>query len=297
MSEPAISIDSLVKDFPVGLRGWKLRAVDHVSFNVPDNAVFGLLGPNGSGKSTAMKIVLGLLRPSAGSARVYGHRAGSLASRTQVGFLPEAPYFYRFLSGREWVRLCGRLSGMTRAECDLRSDAVLDLVDMREASRRRIGTYSKGMLQRIGLAQALVHDPRLLILDEPTAGVDPVGTAALMEVIRSLKERGKTILLCSHLLAQVEGVCDEIAIMNRGRLTVGGRVESLLSREGDETLTLRGLDDGKRRALQDWLAREGVDVVHQGVSRRSLDELFLEQVSGNSSATEVANMPRQGDTS
>lgn len=274
----AITIKHLTKDFPVGLRGWRLRAVEDLSFSVPDNSVFGLLGPNGSGKSTTMKIVLGLLKPSAGECHVYGHPAGSLEARRSVGFLPEAPYFYRYLTGRELVRFYGRLCGIEKILIEHSVDNALKWVDMLAAADRRVGTYSKGMLQRIGLAQALVHEPRLLILDEPTAGVDPVGAIAIAEIIRRLKNEGKTVLLCSHLLAQVEGVCDTLAIMHKGKLCVQGRVDALLKQTDLQQLTVRGLQAADLQALRAWLAEHHSELLKVDHPQLGLDELFLKTV-------------------
>ncbi|HAV13417.1 MAG TPA: ABC transporter ATP-binding protein, partial [Opitutae bacterium] len=173
MTTPAIRIQGLTKDFAVGMRGVKLRAVDGLDLEIADNEIFGLLGPNGSGKSTTIKIILGLLDASKGQCGIYGKPSHTVEARKSVGFLPEAPYFYRYLSGRELVRFYARVCGVPRVSINEQVDSVIELVGMTEAAHRRVGTYSKGMLQRIGLAQALVHDPQLVILDEPTAGVDP----------------------------------------------------------------------------------------------------------------------------
>ena len=210
----ALELRGVVKDFSVGLRGLRLRAVDHLDLTVQAGQVYGLLGPNGSGKSTTIKIILGLLAPGAGESRIFGVPSGSVAARRDVGYLPESPYFYRHLSGRELVRFYGRMCGLGGPSLEARIADLLHTVGLSEAGDRRVGTYSKGMLQRIGLAQALVHDPRLLILDEPTAGVDPVGSAAITELILGLKARGKTVLITSHLLGQIEDICDRVAILD-----------------------------------------------------------------------------------
>lgn len=281
MSETAVSIEGLTKDFSIGLRGVKLRAVDDLSLEVRDNEVFGLLGPNGCGKSTTMKIILGLIQPTRGKCSIYGVDSHLVRSRRDVGFLPEAPYFYRYLTGRELVRFYGRMCGVSWNAIDERVEETLKLVGMEEAASRRVGTYSKGMLQRIGLAQAIVHDPRLVVLDEPTAGVDPVGSAAIGEIIRSLKDRGKTVLLCSHLLAQVEGVCDRVAIMNRGRLALAGTVDELLCREDSQSLVVEGLSETALAEVRAVIERHGAKLRSVGAPRISLDRLFLEQVTGN----------------
>ncbi len=278
MTSPAIRIKNLTKDFATGIRRTKLRAVDALNLEIGHNEVFGLLGPNGSGKSTTIKIILGLLAPSAGTVEVYGESAVKVAARHSVGFLPEAPYFYRYLSGRELVRFYAKVCGVAPSEREERVQSVIDLVGMAEAAHRRVGTYSKGMLQRIGLAQALVHNPRLVILDEPTAGVDPLGAAAIAEIIRTLKERGKTVLLSSHLLAQIEGMCDRVAILHRGRLIESGTMETLTAEAGLESLVVDRLTDSVRAEVEAVLQRHGKSLRRTEVPRRSLDELFVRSV-------------------
>jgi ABC-2 type transport system ATP-binding protein len=284
MSQSAISIKGLTKDFSIGMRGMKLRAVDDLHLQVADNEIFGLIGPNGSGKSTTIKVVLGLLEASAGECRIYGKPSHTVAARYSVGFLPEAPYFYRYLSGRELVRFYARICGVARARINEQVDSVIDLVGMTEAAHRRVGTYSKGMLQRIGLAQALVHDPQLVILDEPTAGVDPLGSAAIAEIIRELKRRGKTVLLCSHLLAQIEGLCDRVAILHRGKLVREGRVDDLVEDKAAESLVVEGLSAAGRAAVEKTIMEQGGRLTRIEKPRLSLDALFLQEVQQRESA-------------
>ncbi len=276
---PALALRGLVKDFVVGLRGVKLRAVDHVDLRVEAGQVFGLLGPNGSGKSTTIKLILGLLEPTAGECAIFGVPSRRVEARRDVGYLPESPYFYRHLTGRELVNFYARMCGLPRAGLDQRIAEVVAVVGMTDAADRRVGTYSKGMLQRIGLAQALVHDPRLLILDEPTAGVDPVGSAAIAELILRLKAQGKTVLITSHLLGQIEEICDRVAILDRGRLMVEGSMQDLVGRKGRQALVVDALPPGDLADLREWLASrghrlEGVEMVH-----RRLDQVFLDHVS------------------
>lgn len=278
MSHPAISIKGLTKDFSVGMRGLKLRAVDDLNLEVGDNEIFGLLGPNGSGKSTTIKVILGLLDASVGECQIYGKPSHTVAARHSVGFLPEAPYFYRYLSGRELVRFYARICGVSRAKIAKQVDEVIELVGMTEAAHRRVGTYSKGMLQRIGLAQALVHDPQLVILDEPTAGVDPLGAAAIAEIIRELKRRGKTVLLSSHLLAQIEGLCDRVAILHRGKLVREGCVDDLVQEKGAQSLVVQGLSAEGRAAVEKAIAEQGGELCRVEKPRLSLDSLFLQEV-------------------
>ena len=278
MSTPAIRIQNLTKDFAVGMRGIKLRAVDDLSLEVGDNEIFGLLGPNGSGKSTTIKIILGLLEASTGTCEIYGKPSKLVDARRSVGFLPEAPYFYSYLTGRELVRYYARICMVTRVEIDAAVDSVIKLVGMTEAADRRVGTYSKGMLQRIGLAQSLVHDPQLVILDEPTAGVDPLGSAAIAEIVRELKRRGKTILLSSHLLAQIEGLCDRVAILHRGKLVREGRVDDLVEEKDAESLVVQGLSADGRAAVEAEIRAQGGRLTRVEKPRLSLDAYFLKEV-------------------
>jgi ABC-2 type transport system ATP-binding protein len=284
MSHSAISIKGLTKDFSVGMRGVKLRAVDDLTLEVGDNEIFGLIGPNGSGKSTTIKVVLGLLDASLGECQIYGKPSHTVAARHSVGFLPEAPYFYRYLSGRELVRFYARICGVSRGKIAKQVDEVIELVGMTEAAHRRVGTYSKGMLQRIGLAQALVHDPQLVILDEPTAGVDPLGSAAIAEIIRELKRRGKTVLLCSHLLAQIEGLCDRVAILHRGKLVREGRVDDLVQEKDAQSLVVQGLSAAGRAAVEKTIAEQGGQLCRVEKPRLSLDSFFLQEVEQREAA-------------
>ncbi len=280
----AISVRHLTKDFKIGLRGLKLRAVDDLSLEIPRGQVYGLLGPNGCGKSTTLKIILGLVSGTTGEINILGFPSATAEARRRTGFLPEAPYFHKFLSGRELVRYCAQLSGVPAVKMDDAVDSALELAAMTEASSRPIGTYSKGMLQRIGLAQAIVHDPELVILDEPTAGVDPVGAAAIGRMIRAMRDQGKTVVLCSHLLGQVEQVCDRVAIMDHGRLVLEGRVDEVLAQRDRHLMTIEGLTPDARVAAESTLAVHGARVTSVTHPRRSLEELFRELVTGSRDA-------------
>ena len=278
MSNSAICIQNLTKDFALGIRGKKLRAVDDLCLEVGDNEIFGLLGPNGSGKSTTIKIILGLLEASKGTCEIYGRPSKLVDARRSVGFLPEAPYFYRYLTGRELVRYYARICMVSRIKIDAAVDSVIKLVGMTESADRRVGTYSKGMLQRIGLAQSMVHDPQLVILDEPTAGVDPLGSAAIAEILRELKHRGKTVLLSSHLLAQIEGLCDRVAILHRGKLVCVGRIDDLVEEKDAESLVVQGLTAEGRTAVETEIRAQGGRLARVEKPRLSLDAYFLKEV-------------------
>ncbi len=281
----ALELRGLVKDFAVGLRGVKLRAVDHVNLRVAPGEIYGLLGPNGSGKSTTIKMLLGLLEPTAGECSIFGVPSGRVEARRDVGYLPESPYFYRHLTGRELVRFYGRLCGLRAPKLEPRIDEVIAVVGLSEAADRRVGTFSKGMLQRIGLAQAMVHDPRLLILDEPTAGVDPVGSAAISELILTLKAQGKTVLITSHLLGQIEDICDRVAILDRGRLIVEGAVQDLVGRTDRQALVVDALPENELAELRAWLAARGRTLEAVETPRSRLDRVFLERVGKQERAT------------
>lgn len=273
---PAIEIRGLTKDYPLPGGRQRVRAVDDLSIRVAPGQIYGLLGPNGSGKSTTLKALLGLLRPTLGECFLAGVPGSNPAGHRAIGYLPEAPYFPRFLSGRELLRFHAKLCGLPRTGREERIEALLARVGLESAADRRVGTYSKGMLQRIGLAQALVTDPPILILDEPTAGVDPVGAADIAALILEQKARGTTVLLCSHLLAQIEEICDRVAIMHRGRLLAEGSLDDLLGRSARQALVVENLPAAELAAFRQWLGERGGTLY--GVERPAarLDRFFLE---------------------
>ncbi|MBL4575307.1 MAG: ABC transporter ATP-binding protein [Opitutaceae bacterium] len=283
----AVSIKNITKDYSLKLRGLKLRAVDGLSLEIPQGEIFGLLGPNGSGKSTTLKILLGLIKPTMGEVMVFNSRCSDVASRSRIGYLPESPNFYTYLTGEELVSFYAGICGVSQNKIKESVSAVISLVGLEEASDRRVGTYSKGMLQRIGLAQALVHDPDLIILDEPMAGVDPLGAIKITKVILKLKERGKTVLLCTHLLAHVEEICDRIAILDKGKLILEGSVESLLRETKEETFLVKGLPAEAEDELQQWLKSKGASLTTERRSSRNLEELFLEKIKNQTKGEEI----------
>src|SRR5277367_1556885 len=225
----AVETIGLTKRYPLTWKRKVLVALDHLDLQIRPGEVFGLLGPNGSGKSTTLKLLLGLVVPTEGEARVFGLPPDSLDARRRVGFLPENPYFYGFLNGDETLRFYGKLCGVTGARLNKRIDELIDLVGLQNGRERPLRSYSKGMLQRIGLAQALIHDPDLLFLDEPTAGVDPLGSAQIRDLILRLKKMGKTVVFSSHLLEQVQEVADRVAIFSLGKKVLEGSLDSLLT--------------------------------------------------------------------
>jgi ABC-2 type transport system ATP-binding protein len=278
--EPAVEIRNLVKEFRPAGRKEPLRAVDDVSLSIGAGEVYGLIGPNGSGKSTTMKALLGLVQPDSGSCRIFGNDSLQVDSRQQVGFLPENPYFYKHLSGAETLRFYGKLCGLRGPALEGRVKELLELVDLSEAGNRRLGGYSKGMLQRIGLAQALVQEPRLVILDEPTAGVDPIGSRQIRDLIFDLKKRGITVFLCSHLLEQVQEVCDRVGIIHRGRMVKEGPLDELLA-VGDQTEII--LRDASPELLEKIRALvtsdDRAELLRAGRPRTTLERLFLRETA------------------
>jgi ABC-2 type transport system ATP-binding protein len=272
----AVKTQGLRKEFALGWFRGRLLAVEGLDMEVRKGEVFGLLGPNGSGKSTAMKMILGLLRPTGGRAEVCGYGAGTIAARRQIGFLPENPYFPNFLSGIELVRYYGRLSGMGGRKLELRIEELMELVRLGgEAGKRPLRTYSKGMLQRAGLAGAMVGDPEVLMLDEPTAGVDPAGSREIRDLILELKERGKTVIFSSHLLEQVEDVADRVIILHRGKKLREGRLEDLLAKKSEWQIRVQGLEEVGRKELREWLEKRGVQIMAESAPRERLEDYFL----------------------
>jgi ABC-2 type transport system ATP-binding protein len=277
---PAVEIKGLVKDFQTSFRKQTLRAVDDVSIQIMPGEVYGLIGPNGSGKSTTMKALLGLVVPTAGHCAIFGKDSLKVDSRNDVGFLPENPYFYKHLSGAETLRFYGKLCGLKGKTLESRVAELLALVDLEGARDRRLGGYSKGMLQRIGLAQALVQEPRLVILDEPTAGVDPVGSREIRDLILKLKERGITVFLCSHLLEQVQEVCDHVGIIFKGKIVKAGRLDDLIAIEDQTEIVLKDASPELIAQITALVASSaGASLVRSGKPRTTLERLFLRETS------------------
>jgi ABC-2 type transport system ATP-binding protein len=269
-------LTKIFKDFWMRPR---VTAVDKINLDVRRGEVFGLLGPNGSGKSTTIKMILGLLNPSFGRIAVFGKRPEDVATKKMIGYLPEESYLYRFLNARETLDYYGRLFHQSRAQRSSRIDMLLEMVGLAAVQRRLVGEYSKGMQRRIGLAQALINDPQLLILDEPTTGLDPIGTRQIKDLILELSRRGKTILLCSHLLSDVEDVCDRVAIMFGGKVRQEGACDELLVQQDKTTLQTPKLDDQAIAEIDQVLAKRGMAIESRSEPRESLESLFLDIVA------------------
>ncbi len=273
----------LTKRYPLAWKRKLLVALDHLDLQIRPGEVFGLLGPNGSGKSTTLKLLLGLISPSEGEARVFGLPPDSIEARRRVGFLPENPYFYGFLTGDETLRFYGKLCGLSGRKLEERSAELIDLVGLQNGRERPLRSYSKGMLQRIGLAQALIHDPNLLFLDEPTAGVDPLGSAQIRDLILRLKKMGKTVIFSSHLLEQVQEVADRVAIFSLGKKVLEGSLDQLLTESHATLIRLPGeLTSDQKERLRQFLAQSGLPEADLDFSRPrlSLEQLYHRTVQG-----------------
>jgi ABC-2 type transport system ATP-binding protein len=253
----------------------KVRALKALDLEIKQGEVFGLLGPNGSGKTTTIKLLLGLLFPSQGQALVFGKDATDVAKNQRLGYLPEESYLYRFLNAEETLDFYGRLFDMPHDTLRQRIDELIKLVGLDRARKRQLKEYSKGMTRRIGLAQALINEPELILLDEPTSGLDPIGTREMKDMILRLKGQGKTVVMCSHLLADVQDVCDRIAILHQGELKELGRVDDLLTVEDVTQIRARGLSQETINEIQSVIERNHGQLVSVEHPTTTLEELFL----------------------
>jgi len=284
-NQEAVRTEGLTKVYKDFWGRDKVRALDDLNLSIYRGEVFGLLGPNGSGKSTTIKLLLGLIFASAGSATVLGEPAGSTRINEKIGFLPEESYLYRFLNGEETLRFYGQLFKIPRRELNRRVPALLDTVGLdAKARKRKLREYSKGMARRIGLAQALINNPDLVLLDEPTTGLDPIGTREMKDLILSLKAQGKTVLLCSHLLADVQDVCDRITILFRGRMQTIGQVRDLLQVRDVTQIQTRGMNEQQVEEVRTFLNRMGVNDASVTHPTTTLEDLFVRIVRENTPA-------------
>ncbi len=256
----------------------KVRALNALDLDVRKGEIFGLLGPNGSGKSTTIKLLLGLLFPTSGRALVFGKNADEVTKNERIGYLPEESYLYRFLNAEETLDFYGRLFDMPPKVRRERSRLLIEKVGLQHARRRQLREYSKGMVRRIGLAQALINDPDLIMLDEPTSGLDPLGTREMKDMILDLKAQGKTVIMCSHLLADVQDVCDRIAILYQGELKELGRVDSLLKISDETQVRFKGIPAAAHDEIRQVIERHGGEVLSMENPRTNLEELFLDIV-------------------
>ncbi|HTN74130.1 MAG TPA: ABC transporter ATP-binding protein [Pirellulaceae bacterium] len=257
----------------------KVKALKSLDLEVRKGEIFGLLGPNGSGKSTTIKLILGLLFPTTGDALVFGKKASDVAKNERIGYLPEESYLYKFLNAEETLDFYGRLFNMSAATRKARVAELIHMMGLDWAKRRQLKEYSKGMTRRIGLAQALINDPELIVLDEPTTGLDPIGSREMKDLILRLRDQGKTVLMCSHLLADVQDVCDRIAILHQGELKELGRVDSLLKIQNLTQVRAEGLSKAGEEEIRAVIAKHGGKLVSMENPTTTLEELFLSIVS------------------
>ncbi len=250
--QAAIDVQNIGKHFKSNFLLRTISALQDVSFSIQEGEVFGLIGHNGAGKTTLIKILTGLIRPSTGQAALFGHPVGDIQALSQLGFLPERPYFYEYLTGREALNFYGRLAGLSANAIARRSSELLAMLKLEEAADRPMRLYSKGMLQRLGMAQAILHDPPLVLLDEPMSGLDPLGRGQIKDIIHLLKKQGKTILFSSHILSDVEELCDRVAVLANGHLRYEGDLETLTAtyKEGVE-IVIENVADEHMAGLSD----------------------------------------------
>ncbi len=277
--QPVVECVALTKVFADFWGRGKVIAVDNLDLEIHPGEVFGLLGPNGSGKTTTIKMLLGLLYPTRGRARVFDRPPTDTAIKSRIGYMPEDSYLYRFLNANETLDYYGRLFKLDRTERNKRTEQLIEMVGLKRAAHRAVGQYSKGMARRIGLAQALINDPDFLILDEPTTGMDPIGSRQIKDVIIELAKRGKTVLLSSHLLADVEDVCNRVAIMYGGKIQALGTVRELLARQDVTQIMIPQTDDatlGRVRGLIEKQTGRPVISVEHPTDR--LEDVFLRVV-------------------
>ncbi len=275
MSEVIVETRNLSKVYRDFWGRQKVRALKALDLEIRRGEIFGLLGPNGSGKTTTMKLLLGLLFPTSGQALVFGKEATDVSKNERLGYLPEESYLYRFLNAEETLDFYGRLFDMPAKVRKQRAAELITMVGLNKDKRRQLKEYSKGMARRIGLAQALINDPELILLDEPTSGLDPIGTREIKDLILRLKAEGKTVLMSSHLLADVQDVCDRIAILHQGELKELGRVDSLLKVRDETEIRAKGLSAEAQAELRAVIERHQGTVLAMDNPTTTLEDLFL----------------------
>lgn len=278
-NESVIEVRNLTKVYRDFWGRPKVRALNALSLDIKKGEVFGLLGPNGSGKTTTLKLLLGLLFPTEGDITILGKPAADVSKNERIGYLPEESYLYRFLNAHETLDFYGRLFKMPANVRKERAEKLLDLVKLApQARRRQLKEYSKGMTRRIGVAQALINDPDLVMLDEPTSGLDPLGNRDMKDLILDLKKQGKTVLMCSHLLADVQDVCDRIAILYGGELKVMGRVDELLKAQDETQILSSKLSPEAIKDIEAVIKKHGAKVLKVDQPTANLEDLFLKTV-------------------
>ncbi len=275
ISEVVVETRNLTKVYRDFWGRQKVRALRALDLEIRRGEIFGLLGPNGSGKTTTIKLLLGLLFPTSGQALVFGRDATDVSKNERLGYLPEESYFYRFLNAEETLEFYGRLFDMPAAVRKKRAAELITMVGLNKDKHRQLKEYSKGMARRIGLAQALINDPEFILLDEPTSGLDPIGTREIKDLILRLKSEGKTVLMSSHLLADVQDVCDRIAILHEGELKELGRVDSLLKLRDETEIRAKGLSEEAQAEIRSVIERHHGSLISMDNPTTTLEDLFL----------------------
>jgi len=274
--ESILKATDLVKIFKSPWSRQKVTALDHFSLEVPKGEIFGLLGPNGSGKTTAMKSFLGLVRLNHGGVKLFGESPQKMSVKKRIGFLPEESYHYKFLTAQESLNFFGSLAGLSSKDIRERSPHVLKEVDLVHAKNRRVSKFSKGMLRRLGFAFILLKDPDLIFLDEPTVGLDPLGTLHVREIMLNLKSRGKTIVLSSHLLGEIENVCDRVAILYNGKLMRQDTLGNILAVQEKVQIILDQAPDSSHHRIKEILEKQGFKVDSVSHPKKTLESAFVE---------------------
>ena len=276
-----IEINNLTKDYEVGFwRKQKVRALDGLSLTVQPHQIFGFLGANGAGKTTTLKLLMRLIFPTAGSARILDRDISDVSMHARIGYLPESPYFYDYLTAREFLNYCGELFGLDTNVRNARTEELLTRVNLDQKSwDRQLRKFSKGMLQRVGLAQALVNDPEIVFLDEPMSGLDPVGRREVRDLIAALRDEGKTVFMCSHILSDIEVLCDSVAILKGGRVARSGSLEELRAQETNAIEIIATCDTPGHELLKLWLKdRASVSTTPAGLRIEVADEKDVDVV-------------------
>ena len=275
MDNSAVRTEGLTKVYKDFWRRKSVSALTNLNITIERGEIFGLLGPNGSGKTSTVKLLLGLLFPTSGKSWLLGYPSGDLKIKSKIGFLPEESYLYKFLNAEEILDFYGKLFDIPKIERKSRIDKLIHDVGLNPYRKRPLSQYSKGMLRRIGLAQAIINDPELVILDEPTSGLDPIASREIKDLILDFKRQGKTVILCSHLLADVQNICDRIAILNKGVLQVMGNVRELLSQKDVIEFVVKNLSDNDIQAVETFIKSRSGDVLSINHPVSTLEELFL----------------------
>ncbi len=275
MDSFAVRTEGLTKVYRDFWRRKSTSALTNLNLSIERGEIFGLLGPNGSGKTTTVKLLLGLLFPTSGKSWLLGYPSGDLKTKSKIGFLPEESYLYKFLNAEEILDFYAKLFDIPKKERKRRIDVLLHDVGLDPYRKRPLNQYSKGMLRRIGLAQAIINDPELVILDEPTSGLDPIGSREMKDLILKFKKQGKTVVLCSHLLADVQDICDRIAIFNKGVVQVMGSVKELLSQNDVIEFMVKNLSDNDIQAVAAFIKSRNGDVLSINHPSSTLEELFI----------------------